>query len=122
MSNPSPKTKHLEDTRWQPGQSGNPAGKPKGTRHISTYIREMMEDDSFMQKLPNGRNLHGAPAKAIVKTIIAKAANGDLRAFDLLCKYGYGAKIEVEPDQLPIPLLSRDQLKGLLEARARAEE
>ena len=33
-----------QDTRFQPGQSGNPAGKPKGTRNRTTRLAEAMLD------------------------------------------------------------------------------
>jgi len=104
MSNPSPKTDHLTQTQWKPGQSGNPAGKPKGTKHLSTLIREMLDDDNFVQKLENGKLIMGAPGKAIVRVLVVKSLNGDLKAFDLLAKYGYGTKLEIESDSLPMPI------------------
>ena len=30
---------------WLPGQSGNPSGKPKGIKNLSTWIREFLEDE-----------------------------------------------------------------------------
>jgi hypothetical protein len=105
MSNPQPMTKHLEDTQWTPGVSGNPAGKPKGTKHLSTHIREMLEDEQFEQKLQDGSVLKGAPVKALIRTLLIKAVNGDLRAFGLLARYGYGTKIEFDPKNLPTPIL-----------------
>lgn len=33
-----------EATRFQPGQSGNPAGKPKGARHVTTRLAEALLD------------------------------------------------------------------------------
>ena len=27
-------------TRWKPGQSGNPSGRPKGTRDLAGYVLE----------------------------------------------------------------------------------
>src|ERR1700722_1570347 len=80
---------------WKPGQSGNPAGKPKGTRHLSAWIQEMMEDEQFTRKLANGRSKKEMPVKAIVGTLIAKALDGDMRAIDLLAKYGYGTKLDL---------------------------
>ena len=54
--------------RFQPGQSGNPAGKPKGARHKTTLLAEkLMSDD----------------AEAIVKKVI-EAAKGDLAAARLV--------------------------------------
>jgi len=95
MSNPSPVTEHLNATKWKSGQSGNPKGKPKGTKHLSTWIREMMEDENFEYKLASGTLINEAPVKAIVKTMIIKAIDGDIRAFDIIGKYGYGTRPEV---------------------------
>jgi hypothetical protein len=104
MANPTPKTDHLQDTQWQPGQSGNPAGKPKGTKHLATYIREMLTDENFEQKLKDGTVIKGAPVEAIVRALIIKASKGNLRAFDLLSKYGYGTKVDVTSDDKPLPV------------------
>ena len=39
--------------------------------------------------------------------MIIKSLDGDIRAFELLCKYGYGSKIDAgnEDDSLPTPIL-----------------
>ena len=29
---------------WQPGQSGNPSGRPKGTRDLASYVLETTDD------------------------------------------------------------------------------
>lgn len=55
--------------RFQPGQSGNPAGKPKGARHKTTVLAEkLMQDD----------------AEAIVKKVVEAARGGDLVAARLV--------------------------------------
>lgn len=82
-------------TPWRPGQSGNPAGKPKGTKHLSTWIQELLEDESFSYNLQGKKTKTGAPLKAILEVLVIKALEGDTRAFDLLCKYGYGQKYDV---------------------------
>lgn len=106
MANDNPKTDHLKDTQWQSGVSGNPSGKPKGSKHLSTWIKEMMEDDSFECKLKDGTLLKCAPVKAIVKTMICKAVDGDIRAFDAISKYGYGTRPEVMSETtMPVPIL-----------------
>ncbi len=64
----------------------------KGTKHLSTWIQEMMEDENFELKLKDGTIFRGAPIKAVIKTAIAKAMSGDQRAFDMLGKYGWGSK------------------------------
>lgn len=107
MTNYNPQTEHLNNTQWLPGQSGNPAGKPKGTKHLSTWIQEIMEDDTFEQKLTDGVIFKGAPVKAIITCLIVKALSNDLKAFDLLAKYGYSVNSASKnsSNQLPQPIL-----------------
>ena len=51
--------------RFRKGQSGNPAGKPKGARHKTTLLAErLMQDD----------------AENIVNAVLTAARNGDMTA------------------------------------------
>ena len=55
--------------RFQPGRSGNPAGKVRGTKHRVTILAErLMEDD----------------APDVVRTVIAAAKGGDMSACKLV--------------------------------------
>lgn len=83
--------------QFQPGVSGNPAGKPKGSRHLRTVIQELMEDEDFELKLKNGEILKGAPSKHISQTMYKLALSGNVRAADWLAKNGYPAEKEPEP-------------------------
>ena len=53
---------------FRPGQSGNPAGKPRGTRHRATMLAERLLDGE---------------AEAMVRTVIEKAKQGDMVALRL---------------------------------------
>src|ERR1700747_512075 len=54
--------------QWKKGQSGNPAGMPKGTRHRATMLAEkLMADD----------------AENIVRAVVNAAKNGDPTAMRL---------------------------------------
>ena len=33
-------------TKWKPGQSGNPLGKPRGALRVSTILKYMLEEDA----------------------------------------------------------------------------
>jgi hypothetical protein len=77
------------------GEIRNPKGKPKGTLNISTHIQQMLNDPKFELKLKDGTILKGRPMEAVIKTAIAKAVSGDMRAFDMLGKYGYGNKLDL---------------------------
>lgn len=87
------------DTQFQPGQSGNPAGVPKGTKHLSTWIQQLLNDEKFEAQIQRGLKIvdyKGAPIKAIIQAQMIRALNGDVKAFDVLGKYGYGTKTEIE--------------------------
>jgi len=51
--------------RWQKGQSGNPSGKARGTRHRATMLAE---------------KLIAGEAEAVVQAIIEAAKDGDVQA------------------------------------------
>lgn len=93
MANLNPKTTQLVRTQWKPGQSGNPSGKPKGTRHISSWIQELLSDTQFQATItgPGGKvvKYKGAPIQAIVQTAIIHAIQGDKNWGEWLAKYGF---------------------------------
>src|SRR5215210_1529888 len=56
-------TGRKQDTRFKPGQSGNPAGKAKGTRHRATHAAEALLDGE---------------AEALTRKAVEMALAGDL--------------------------------------------
>lgn len=71
---------------WQPGQSGNPAGRKVGSKNVSTIVRELLEQDANEQLLTasNIADLtNGNPpsyAQAIVFVMLKKALEGNVQA------------------------------------------
>lgn len=87
---------------FKPGQSGNPAGKPKGARSLSTIIREFLEQELDWSLVPvkPERAKHLAEKyrgkagwEALVAVAAGKAMSGDTKAMAWLSKAGYGDKI-----------------------------
>lgn len=76
--------------------------KKKGSKHISTWIKEMLEDEEFEAILVNPKGgfieFKGAPLKAIIETARFRAALGDVKWAEWLAKYGYGSTLKVEID------------------------
>jgi hypothetical protein len=58
-----------QETRWSKGQSGNPAGKPKGARHRLTLLAETLMEDE---------------AREVVRAVLDKARGGDMIAARLV--------------------------------------
>jgi hypothetical protein len=71
--------------RFKPGQSGNPSGRKKGTANFATELEaelcEMVVVDD------DGRECHVTKRRAIVKTLIALAIRGDLRAISAIAMF-----------------------------------
>lgn len=98
MANKNPNTSGL--TPFPPGVSGNPNGKPKGTKNLATIIEELEHEDfGDWDKIPIKERAKameiGSPWRAIVYTAIAKAYSGDMKAAEWLRKSGYGDKLDV---------------------------
>lgn len=97
MANPNPPLENLKP--FKPGQSGNPKGKPKGTKSLSTIIRELEAEDFDWSLVPvkqkEAMQKIGSPWRAITFTAVAKAASGDTRAMEWLRRAGYGDKMEL---------------------------
>jgi hypothetical protein len=64
--------------QFAPGQSGNPNGRPKGTRNFKTDLREeLSEIISFRE---GGRDISISKQRALIKRLVTSAINGDARA------------------------------------------
>lgn len=86
------------DTQFKPGQSGNPKGASKGSKHISTWIQDITNDPDFTVDnfMGSGKQFKGAPMEAIIAVAISNAMQGDDKWGNWLAKYGWTQKIELE--------------------------
>jgi hypothetical protein len=69
-------------TRWKPGQSGNPRGRPKGTKRLATILNEAMQQKIEINEKGQRRRI--SVWEAIVKTLRNNALKGDFKAISFL--------------------------------------
>ena len=69
-------------SRFKPGQSGNPKGRPKGSKNFATAIQA--ELDSRIVATENGKRRKITKLDALAKQIVNKAVSGELRAIPVL--------------------------------------
>jgi len=109
-------------TRFKKGQSGNPKGRPKGSRNFSTDLGKELR--SRVRVREDGKEKSLSKQEAVVKSMVAKAANGDPRALGLLIKAVERFEAEPAPPS-DIPSTNEAQLIEIftesIRAKARAE-
>ena len=98
-------------TRFQPGKSGNPRGRPKGTKNLKTDLMEELGEKILVREGEHARQV--SKQRALVKALLARALKGDVRAANSLLSMmmrlldtGEGAEPEgsddLQPDELEI--------------------
>ncbi len=71
-------------TRYQKGQSGNPKGRPRGSRSSATMLKETLSERVEVRE--NGRIRTVTKKELILRYAVNKAATGDSRAREFLLK------------------------------------
>ena len=64
--------------QFRPGQSGNPNGRPKGSKELRTLLEQELERK--VDATIAGQNVRLTKRKAMVKRLVDKAIQGDLKA------------------------------------------
>lgn len=101
----TPEERRLANLKpFKKGQSGNPAGRPKGVKNWSTVIKQLLADEDLLDKVvkkkpsywenvpeKNGANL-------IVIAMMIKAMEGDHKAANWLNRSAFGDKLTVDAE------------------------
>lgn len=72
--------------RFPKGTSGNPRGRPKGSKNFATLIQR--ELDRTVHATVGGRQTKVAKREAIVMRLVEKALKGDHKSIEAILKYG----------------------------------
>jgi hypothetical protein len=87
-------------TRFQPGQSGNPNGRPKGSVNLKTDLRSELSEQIRIRE--GERSLKVSKQRAMLKALVAKALKGDARAANvILTLVGKLFEPEAAVEQMP---------------------
>jgi len=90
-------------TRWKPGQSGNPKGRPRGRKNLTTIVRDVLDRKIKVQE--NGQTRSMPSREAIVKRLVQDALRGDLKA----ASYLLGYEPEISENLPSVPEQTSDQ-------------
>ena len=69
-------------TRFAKGQSGNPRGRPRGTKNLKTLLSDALNERVIVTE--NGGRRKVTKREAIITQLVNRSATADLRAIKIL--------------------------------------
>jgi hypothetical protein len=69
-------------TRFRKGQSGNPRGRPRGSKNLPTLLTEALNERVIVAE--NGGRRRITKREAIITQLVNRSATADLRAMKIL--------------------------------------
>ena len=94
-------------SQFKPGQSGNPKGRPKGTRNFKNDL-----EAELSERLPvtiNGREIRYSKQQIMIKAQVARAMKGDTKAAALIISHLADIVGLNPPDLIEPRLIDEDQ-------------
>ncbi len=74
-----------QENRFKKGQSGNPKGRPKGSKNLKTILKEVINEKVPVRE--DGKTRKITKLEAIIKQVVNKASTGDPRATKQLMEF-----------------------------------
>jgi hypothetical protein len=68
--------------QFKKGQSGNPKGRPKGTKNLKTDLAEELREHLLVREGAQSKSI--TKQRAVIKSLMSQAIKGDTRAINIL--------------------------------------
>ena len=95
------------NTRFKNGQSGNPKGRPRGTKNFATDLQEELSETIPVRE--GNRRVRVTKQRAMIKRVIQKALEGDIRSIEVLVKHSSQTPAMDELDHIADDLSPEDR-------------
>jgi len=104
-------------TQFKKGQSGNPKGRPKGSRNLTTLLSEALNERVIVTE--NGGRRRITMRQAIIKQLVKRSATADLRAIKILLDMVWRIEGQTEPDSAEAATFTEADQAVIEQLRAR---
>jgi hypothetical protein len=104
-------------TRFKKGQSGNPRGRPSGSKNLATVLSEALNE--LVTVAENGGRRKITKRQAIITQLVNQSAKADWRATKILLDILQAIESRSEPAPAETPSFSEADEKVLEQLRAR---
>ena len=95
----------IKEHEFKKGQSGNPNGRPKGSKNRSTIAKYWLSIEQDLKNPLSGDTETMSQEDLMTLALIKKAREGDVNAYKALMDSGYGAPVQqVEQTIIEQPL------------------
>jgi len=93
-------------TRFEKGQSGNPRGRPSGSKNLATLVNEALNEPVIV--VENGRRRKISKREAITKQLVNKSTKADWRAIKILLDILRDIEARTEPETVESSFSAED--------------
>ena len=97
-----------QEHQFQPGQSGNRKGRPKGARSLTTELKELLEMPIHLSE--GGKRRKVSTLKAVLLRLREQALKGDQRAIDRFLSLAAGTAANSDVQSTMEELTAEDRL------------
>jgi len=94
-------------TRFKPGQSGNPKGRPKGSKNLKTVVQQELNGPIVISE--RGRSKRVSRREALIKMLLNKGLKGDLKATTAMIHLDHLVDQDLQPVVADASLSDEDQ-------------
>ena len=104
---------------FKKGQSGNPRGRPPGSKNLTTLLNDALNETVTITE--NGRRRKITKREVVIKQLVNKSASADARSLKILLDLMLNLEARARSSAAPAPAVGPGDEEVLAQLKARLE-